>query len=356
MNARRIARRRALALLAAGIAPAVTRAQGFAGLGAPAPGFLLPDPATRLRFPDDHGPHGGFRIEWWYVTALLLGREDGLRYGAQWTLFRTALEPASGDGLDDNQLWMGHAAVTTSGAHHFAERLGRGGTGQAGVIQPPFMAWIDEWGLTSRAPAGRDPLDRVEMTARGRDFAYTLDLEAEGPLVLHGRDGYSVKAASGAASHYYSQPFYRVTGDLRLPSGLVAVSGSAWLDREWSSQPLADDQDGWDWLSLRFEDGHRLMAFRLRSSGGDFVSGTAIAPDGTTRALGGGDLRLTPVETEEAAGRRLPLRWRVEVPADGRDVEVAALFAGAFNDATVPYWEGPVFGDGVEGYLELTGY
>jgi predicted secreted hydrolase len=82
-----------------------------------------------------------------------------------------------------------------------------------------------------------------------------------------GDGGYSVKSAGGQASHYYSQPFYTVTGRVTEGGREVAVTGQAWLDREWSSQPLAADQTGWDWFSLMFDDGARLMGFRLRDGG-----------------------------------------------------------------------------------------
>ncbi len=42
------------------------------------------------------------------------------------------------------------------------------------------------------------------------------------------------------------------------------------MDREWSSQPLAADQKGWDWLSLHLPDGEKLMLFQLRGAAGDF--------------------------------------------------------------------------------------
>ncbi len=65
-------------------------AQGFAGLGQGADGFAVPERGVALHFPADHGPHNDYRIEWWYLTTILTGA-DGTEYGAQWTLFRTAL-------------------------------------------------------------------------------------------------------------------------------------------------------------------------------------------------------------------------------------------------------------------------
>ena len=45
-----------------------------------------------LQFPRDHGSHDEYRIEWWYLTANLKD-ENQADIGAQWTLFRAALEP-----------------------------------------------------------------------------------------------------------------------------------------------------------------------------------------------------------------------------------------------------------------------
>ena len=325
-------------------------AQGFAGLGTQAEGFAIPDPAYRIEFPQDHGPHPDYRIEWWYLTATLEG-EDGQDYGVQWTLFRTAMQPGEAEGWDSPQIWMGHAAVTSSDEHLFAERLARGGIGQADVISEPFQAFIDDWRM--------EGIDRMRVTARGAEFAYDLELVANGPLVLQGEGGYSVKSPDGQASHYYSQPFYRVSGVLDLPGGSVNVSGQGWLDREWSSQPLSEDQHGWDWFSLQFEDGARLMGFGLRGLETVFTSATWIDPDGTTTAYTDGALRLTPLNRALVAGRNIPVEWRVELPARGVDVEVEALNPGAWMGVSFPYWEGPIRVRGSHegrGYLEMTGY
>lgn len=336
-------------------------AQGFADMGAPAEGFALPEPDRVLEFPADHAAHPDFRIEWWYLTANLTG-QDGTEYGAQWTLFRTALAPGETDGWSSPQLWMGHAAVTTPETHHVAERLARGGVGQAGVALregAPFRAWIDDWAMVSGAMPEEDALARLALTAAGEGFGFALDLKAEGPLVAHGTGGYSVKSEGGQASHYYSQPFYRVTGRLDLPEGPVAVTGQAWLDREWSSQPLAPDQTGWDWFSLSFASGEKLMGFVLRDGGGGFTSGTWIDADGTPHPLEPGALRAEPLERHPVAGREVPVVWRLVLAERGLDVRLEALHRMAWMATSVPYWEGPVRVEGSHpgrGYLEMTGY
>jgi predicted secreted hydrolase len=352
-------------VLALGLAtPALP--QGFADMGAAVEGFAIPERGHVLEFPADHAAHPDFRIEWWYLTATLEG-PDGTPYGAQWTLFRTALAPgegggdggADGGGWSSPQLWMGHAAVTTADSHHVAERLARGGTGQAGVtLDGGFRAWIDDWQMRATGTGG-DALDRLALTATGAEFGYDLRLVAEGPLVLQGDRGYSVKSAGGQASYYYSQPFYRVEGRLDLPEGPVAVTGNAWLDREWSSQPLAADQTGWDWFSLSFDSGEKLMGFVLRGGSGDFTSGTWIAADGTPAPLAPGKLEAEPLDWHEVAGREVPVVWRLRLAERGLDVTLRALNPGAWMATSVPYWEGPVDIEGSHrgrGYLEMTGY
>jgi predicted secreted hydrolase len=333
-------------------------AQGFAGLGTQAEGFAVPERDPEFEFPQDHLAHPEYRIEWWYLTANLTG-EDGREYGVQWTLFRSALAPEDGEGFSAQQLWMGHAGLTTPDRHFYAERLARGGVGQAGVEGDPFTAYIDEWEMRSTASEG-DALDALSLFARGDVVSYRLELEAQGPLVFHGEDGYSVKSAAGQASYYYSQPFYAVDGVLDLPDGEVAVTGTAWLDREWSSQPLSEDQRGWDWVSLGFDTGEKLMGFQLRQEDGSvYTSASWIEPDGRLTALPDGALQMTPLETAEVAGREIPTRWRIVLADRDLDVEIDALNDQSWMATRFSYWEGPVAITGSHagrGYLEMTGY
>jgi len=215
--------------------------------------------------------------------------------------------------------------------------------------------------MRSTAGPGEDPLSRLDLTASKQgDFSYRLALVADGPLVLHGQDGFSQKAASGQASHYYSQPFYRVSGTVEIDGIARKVVGQAWLDREWSSQPLSEDQYGWDWMSVHFDGGSKLMAFQLRQSDGDnYTSGTWIEPDGSTRALGPGDLEFAALDHFRTEAGDVPVTWQVTLPRLGKSFTLSAINAESFMNTLFAYWEGPavVSGDlsGI-GYLEMTGY
>lgn len=347
----------ARAVILALLLPLAAHAQGFAGLGTSSEGFASPERGRALVFPRDHGAHPDYRVEWWYLTAILTG-DDGQDYGVQWTLFRSALAPGEAEGWDSPQVWMGHAGLTTPDAHFSAERFGRGGIGQAGVQTDPFRAWIDDWQMVSRAASGDDPLDRLEVSAQGADFAYALDFTAQGPLVLHGDAGFSEKSPQGQASYYYSQPFYAVEGVLHLPGGPVAVTGQGWLDREWFSQALGADQAGWDWVSLVFDDGHRMMAAQVRGDV-NFSFGTWITPDGVPTPLPDGAVQFVPLRQTRIEGRDVPTHWRIDWLDGGVSVTTEPLNAHSWMDLSISYWEGPLRFSGSHsgrGYLEMTGY
>lgn len=331
-----------------------------AALARDASGFAEVTPGRPLTFPRDFGVHPEFRIEWWYLTANLKDAA-GVSYGAQWTLFRQGTEPGpQRAGWSNQSLWMGHAAVTSASEHLFAETFARGGIGQAGVEAAPFRAWIDDWSLAARSDPPDARLSHLRVCARGPGFGYALDVATDKPLVLHGAVGFSRKSDLGQASYYFSQPFYLVDGVLSLHGQEIKVSGEAWLDREWSSQPLAKGQKGWDWFSLHLSGGENVMLYRFRSEAGrDFLAGTWIAADGTPQPLQAADIVLTPLSQTAVGGKTLPTRWRIEVKSHALSVETAPLNAKAWMATRYAYWEGPIdfwgSSQGV-GYLEMTGY
>lgn len=335
-------------------------AQGFAGLGTEAGAFEQVVQGRALTFPADHGPHPRFRIEWWYVTANLHD-EAGTPYGVQWTLFRQAMTAGADlEGWASRQIWMGHAAVTSASQHYFSERLARGGVGQAGAESEPFHAWIDAWDMRGLEAMSAPTISPLALTASANDFAFDLKLETSHSLVLQGDAGYSRKSDNGQASYYYSQPFFKARGELELAGKRIPVSGQAWMDREWSSQPLASDQKGWDWMSLHLDSGAKLMLFQLRHADGkNYASGNWIDPDGRSEVLASDAIVLTPVTQTWIKGHILPTEWNIVIPSRGLKINITALNPQSWMGTSIPYWEGPIRIQGSQsgvGYLEMTGY
>lgn len=371
-----------LLLITLACTPALAENDAYQLLRGDPQGYAKVTVGTPLVFPADHLPHPDYRIEWWYLTANLTDA-SGAHYGVHWTLFRQSMSPTSdAGGWASNQVWMAHAALSTPDGHVYQQRFARGGIGQAGVdvnAQGQFDAWLDGSHLTgTSSTTPMSPLPG-QLQFAVEDYRVTLDMTADTPWVLQGNKGYSQKSNLGQASYYYSQPHIKIRGQLSRRADLnksdndtanataqpIILSGQGWLDREWSSQPLAPDQPGWDWLSVHLDDGHALMVYRLRQrDGNDWVSGSWIAPDGSATTLTKDEIIFEPISTTllTTAGniqRQLPLHWRVSLPEKDLSWTVKPLSKDHWLDTAFPYWEGPVMLTGAskgQGFLELTGY
>lgn len=338
------------------------------------------EPDYAWSFPADHWTHPGFRTEWWYLTGIVRDTADpARRFGFQFTFFRVGL---TADSLPYQSAWsttdliMGHASVSDLGAgrHAFSEILFRpnGLLGGFGVRGDTLIAW-------SRAPYGTD--DRWTLSWNGAAFDVSVRDDAQGigfaftttpakPLVLQGPNGYSRKGdGPTAASLYYSFTRLRTTGTLTVDGVETPVAGESWMDKEFGSNQLAPGQLGWDWFSLRLDDGRDVMLYLLRSEGGgSYARGTVVAPDGTPTYLDpdAWSVSVTRRWRSERTGAEYPSGWRLALPELDLDVDIVPLLDAQENaTALVPdlfYWEGAVevrSREGArvgEGYVELTGY
>ena len=152
---------------------------------------------------------------------------------------------------------------------------------------------------------------------------------------------------------------------MSLGERAIDVKGSAWLDREWSTSMLANDQVGWDWFALHLDDGRQLMLYQLRLKDGSpdpASSGNLVAEDRSTRKLKRKDFSLEPLELWESphSGGRYPRKWRIQIPSEKIDLTVETeLDDQELALTAVRYYEGAVRVTGSqngEGYMELTGY
>ncbi len=333
--------------------------------------FLRALAIREFQFPADHGPHPEYRNEWWYVTGNLEG-DQGRRFGFELTIFRFALEPSSAFGESawrTNQIYVAHLALTDAANERFlvAERYSRGALDLAGATATPFSVWIDDWEIASRADSG--PRERWRLVANDDAFGLSLELDALKPPVLNGDRGLSQKSDEpGNASYYYSITRLDTSGEIRLDGERFDVRGTSWLDREWSSSALADNQEGWDWFALQLDDGTELMYYNIRFDDGSRdpnSAGTLTGVAGDAFKLASDYVELEILETwQSPAGGRYPSRWRLRVPNQSIALEITPVMADQELFTTVRYWEGAVNISGTAGgnpvkgvgYVELTGY
>jgi predicted secreted hydrolase len=328
----------------------------FSGLTVPSGSFTRAEPGYQIAFPADHASHPKFAIEWWYVTANLKDDKNNA-YALQWTLFRFASDNPATPWANAQQ-FMGHVALKTQGQSWFEERFARGGVGNAGVSTRPFNAYIDNWQWLAESQALFP--SSIELSIKDAVKA-KLELTSNKPFLLHGEQGYSRKLRnSQQASYYYSQPHIDVVGELDLPQGNVNVSGQAWFDHEWTSEYLTAGALGWDWFSVHFDNGAKLMLFKMRhQQSEDFWSGTLLTENRQTILLSEEDIIGTALETEIVDGKSLPLTWSIKLPKQGFDIKVSPMQVQQWNPGRFAYYEGGTVISGSHtgvGFIELTGY
>ncbi len=351
--------------------PGLTGMRYLSDAGAADDGFARALEPRAFRFPADHAPHPAFRTEWWYFTGNVFDA-DGRHYGFELTFFRVALAAGSTareSRLAADQVWLGNLAVTDTRGRRFraAERLSRGADGIAGVVsaagESPRIA-IEDWSIA---------FDGNTVALAAADAAFGIELELSGldRILRQGDAGLDPKGPEpGNASYYFSAPRLAVTGLLQAgDSAPVAVTGQAWMDREWSTSALSPELDGWDWFALQLDDGRDLMFYRLRGQDGatsPFSGGAILAADGTRTRLGADDVSLEPTRhwTSPATGVRYPVAWQMAIPSAGLALEIRPRMDDQELDLSVRYWEGAVTVTGRTagtpigglGYLELAGY
>jgi len=341
-------------------------------------GYLSVTGPCNLNFPRDHGPHPGYRTEWWYYTGNLQS-ESGEKYGFQLTFFRSQISPP-----DERQNWpqptsawrtqqvyLAHSAISniTEKQHLQAELISREALNMAGSkqIEDTTTLFLKNWS------ADIGPAQHL-LTVNSDGFSYELALTPEKPPVLHGIAGYSLRGSTAErASCYYSFTRLNAEGKLSIGENIVAVKGSAWMDHEYSTAMLEPGLQGWDWFSLQLSDKTEVMAFVLRKEEGGIdpaSSATVIGNQGQNRHISNDEFVLTVRNTWKSPHTKAvyPAGWRMQILPSLLDLTIIPNLADqemhTSGSTGVIYWEGSVSIEGTragqpvvgQGYVELTGY
>jgi predicted secreted hydrolase len=340
-------------------------------------------PGYQFTFPRDHGAHMDSRIEWWYYTGNL-ETKSGRRFGYQLTFFRVGVvrEQANSSRWALRDLYMAHFAISDieSRAFHSFERINRAGIGWAGAdtldrnspgaeqsAKSTVRVWNEDWDTR---------IENGSHTLRAADdgFSIAMKLTPSKPEVVHGEKGISQKGpTAGNASHYYSLTRLESSGLIEVEGESFDVSGLSWMDHEFGTSFLDDQQTGWDWFSIHLQDGRDLMLFEIRRRDGSIdsrSSGTLIDAGGNAIHLSSEDFSLKPGQLwrSSKSGANYPTEWKIDLPGYGLLLNVTAEIEDQElhtpESTGVTYWEGSVSIRGADGdkpirgagYLEMTGY
>ena len=242
-------------------------------------GFLVPTPDYRPQFPQDHGAHRGYGLEWWYWVGHLETEEKGGKFGFQSTVFRVAgdaqkAEAVGAEAFGNRHLFLTHSALSDQGREHYLhhERVVREGW-QARASQKTLG--LEVGGIEARMHEdGKGHRLSTLYPGGGR---LELDLVPAKPLVCFGERGLSRKGDGAASvSWYWSYSRLLATGTLTYQGREQRVKGVAWMDHEISSSQLGKDLAGWDWTCMQLDDGTEVKAYRLRKEDGSSDRWSAV--------------------------------------------------------------------------------
>lgn len=338
--------------------------------GAATKSWRLALPGYKYQFPADHAAHKAFKTEWWYYTGHLRSR-DGRKFGYELTFFRFGVDldevPQSAWAL--SEVHSAHFAVTDeqNNRFFFDEKMNRPALSLASTDEKSYHVINGGWSAKMEGAAHH-------LKAGSPGYAIDLKLTAKKPPILHGVNGVSQKAnCKGCASHYYSLTRMETAGTITIGKEHIAVTGVTWMDHEFGSNQLTEEQIGWDWYSVQLDNNVELMFYIMRRKGGGFdpnSSGTVIYPDGTTKHLALNDYKITTLSTWKSpvSGATYPIKWQVTVPALDCTLNIDPVMQQqelvTSKSTGVTYWEGSCKVTGAakgkaitgDAYVEMTGY
>ena len=343
-------------------------------LGGAAGGYQRACSQRQFSFPQDHAAHKAYRNEWWYVTGNIEST-DGEKFGFHITFFRIANQAQANtnnawraNSWSSDEFYMAHFAVTAEGGEiQTYERFARSAAGLAGA-EPDntnnINIWLDDWKLNTTTNNGKLTW---QLQLKEKDTRLKLTLVPQKPLVLQSDAGYSQKSADPCnASYYYSYTRLQTSGTLELAGKTYQVNGHSWLDREWSSSALGDDQSGWDWFALQLDDGTDIMLYQLRKRDGNrdtHSHAVEIDQAGNAKEIPIDNINLTVTRWWQSGnGNRYPVAGEIYRKDTDQTIAYAPLVDNQELDLTIRYWEGAIElstpqGQNIgRGYMELTGY
>ena len=326
-----------------------------------------------VELPRDLYAHKNAQTEWWYYTGHMqttAGRHFGIElvfFKRRTDLDRFGVVPLR---LIANPIHFTHFALTDESRRTFRYEHRKSANSP---FDPPAVASSKRYYLrlgdwTVREAHGLHLL----RASLGRDLIFEAALKPAKPLVLNGEKGVSFKDHN-EASRYFSFTRMDAEGDITWHGATEHFTGSAWMDREFGTWTATENQKGWDWFSIQFEDNSELMVYHIRDGVGrpsKFSSGSFVERDGERTHLSREDFEVEPTGywRSPQTNATYPSGWRLRVARLSIDVRVTPVIKDQELDTRgttmVVYWEGACEVEGRvreadargRAYVELVGY
>lgn len=341
-------------------------------------GFPVPQPNQEHRFPEAHGSHPAFRIEWWYLTGQLKNAEGAYAYGYQATFFRyreSPLNPQKPDhpAFGRDTIHLAHMALSDfeNQKFYFDERLQRDGW-DAYAKEKQLDVRNGNWTLKALPD---DPFRMLLRFSAADGIQVSLELQPEKPLIIFGEDGTSRKGPDpDSRSYYFSFSRLITEGKISVDGEINRVHGTSWMDHEIASRQLSDHLEGWDWTAIHLNDGREVKAYILRDANGlpdPYSRIIWIDPSGQAKEFGPEHFTWQTLRRWRSpqSGIEYPIALQIDTTDHHHGKKISLILEPVFDHQELilqsgvsHYWEGACIVKDADGkvigraYLELVGY
>ncbi len=264
----------------------------------------------------DFLPHLDYEVEWWYFTGLL-----NEKFGFEFVLFlsKPRFMPLGGNFY-----------LIRTGLIHFA----LSDTENKRFSFSEWTKWIDfsREGVENNLlkikgkNAGLEIYENEYLvTADGDEYELLIYGKNEKPVILHGENGI-IEMPSGK-SYYYSAPRCKASGFLRIGNKFLPVNGTFWHDHQWGDFQI---KCGWDWFSIRLDDGTDIMAFVIKDRAGN------ISKKYISVSYKNGDTeRFEDFEIKSKESNNYPKEW--EISFEKGSFTIKSLLDGQVVRSRIPF-------------------
>lgn len=265
------------------------------------------------------------KTEWWYFTGILKAVE-GKSYFFQYTLFKGILWGVQG--------FSTHIALTDleTGKHFFEERnfmpSGKCKSSDKVIDCPNSILGFKK--------------NVITCSFQGDSLDFHIVFDTLGFPAWHGTDGVIIIGDTTnprQESYYFSYPSLSGSGKLNIKASSkdetdlkLDVEAEAWFDKQWGNFKRV----AWDWFSLRFDNGDRLMLTSY--PGHQHHEGTYLFADGRVERLN--DFQLIAAHKEKRDMSNAS--WTIAVPDDKYVYSIRPVVDIPFHKSRFGayYWEG----------------
>ncbi|GAA4736339.1 lipocalin family protein [Phytohabitans rumicis] len=207
--------------------------------------------------------------------------------------------------------------------------------------------------------------DNTRMTVKATAPWGSLDAQFEvtGPVMNYAGTG--LFKLVDVQNYEFAFPAMRTSGTLVIEGRKHAITGTAWLDRQWGPLPQAFQR--WTWMNLDLPGGDKVAIWDAVGTGTENAWATVLHPDGSYDLAAVEPLANHAAEpwTSPTTGAKYPTRWRITIPSlharldvkvTGTPEQELVLVAGSRLEATAAF-TGTYNGRNVRGenYVEMIG-